>query len=64
MGNWLNGKLNELGIETKLVDLSTHEMQGQMLQLPVAIIGRLGSDPAKKTVLMYGHYNVQPVSPL
>ncbi|KAG1795949.1 uncharacterized protein HD556DRAFT_1361808 [Suillus plorans] len=60
MGNWLNGELNELGIETMLVDLGTHEMQGQTLQLAAAIIGRLGSDPAKKTVLMYGHYDVQP----
>jgi Cys-Gly metallodipeptidase DUG1 len=62
MGNWLNGQLNELGVETKLVDLGTHEMQGQTLQLPPAIIGRLGNDPAKKTVLIYGHYDVQPVS--
>lgn len=60
MGNWLNGQLNELGVETKLVDLGTHEMQGQTLQLPPAIIGRLGNDPAKKTVLIYGHYDVQP----
>ncbi|KAG1807478.1 uncharacterized protein BJ212DRAFT_1449305 [Suillus subaureus] len=60
MGNWLNGQLNELGVETKLMDLGTHEMQGQTLQLPPAIIGRLGSDPAKKTVLIYGHYDVQP----
>ncbi|KAG2366422.1 hypothetical protein BDR07DRAFT_1449443 [Suillus spraguei] len=52
--------LNQLGVETKLIDLGTHEMQGQTLQLPPAIIGRLGSDPAKKTVLIYGHYDVQP----
>jgi hypothetical protein len=62
MGNWLNAQLNQLGVETKLVDLGTHEMQGQTLQLPPAIMGRLGSDPAKKTVLVYGHYDVQPVS--
>jgi len=55
-------QLHQLGVETKLVDLGTHEMQGQTLQLPPAIIGRLGSDPAKKTVLVYGHYDVQPVS--
>lgn len=62
MGNWLNAQLNQLGVETKLIDLGTHEMQGQTLQLPPAIMGRLGNDPAKKTVLVYGHYDVQPVS--
>ncbi|KAG2134128.1 hypothetical protein DEU56DRAFT_950402 [Suillus clintonianus] len=60
MGHWLNGQMNQLGVETKLMDLGTHEMQGQTLQLPPAIIGRLGSDPSKKTVLIYGHYDVQP----
>ncbi|KAH7925338.1 CNDP dipeptidase [Leucogyrophana mollusca] len=60
MGNWLDGELKKLDVETKLVDLGTQVMQGQTLQLPPAILGRLGSDPKKKTVLIYGHYDVQP----
>jgi len=37
-------------------------MEGQQLKLPPAILGRIGSDPKKKTVLIYGHFDVQPVS--
>jgi len=63
MGSWLQGQLDTLGVETKLVDLGKHVMDGQELQLPPAILGRIGNDPKKKTVLVYGHYDVQPVSP-
>lgn len=30
------------------------------LQLPPIVLAKFGSDPAKKTVLVYGHYDVQP----
>lgn len=30
------------------------------LQLPPVVLGRYGSDPEKKNVLVYGHYDVQP----
>ena len=33
-------------------------MQGVELELPPIILGRYGSDPKKKTVLVYGHYDV------
>jgi Cys-Gly metallodipeptidase DUG1 len=33
-------------------------MQGIELELPPIILGRYGSDPKKKTVLVYGHYDV------
>jgi hypothetical protein len=33
-------------------------MQGVELELPPIILGRYGSDPSKKTVLVYGHYDV------
>ena len=46
-------KLKELGAETKIV---TNEINGKN---PL-IFGKLGSDPAKKTVLFYSHYDVQP----
>jgi len=31
---------------------------------PPAVVARVGSDPGKKTVLIYGHYDVQPPEPL
>ena len=62
MSAWLDGQLKELGVTTKLVDLGKHVMDGQELPLPPAILGRIGEDPKKKTVLIYGHYDVQPVS--
>lgn len=61
MADFLNGYLRAVGVETKLVDLGTHTMDGQVLQLPPAILGRFGNDPNKKTVLVYGHFDVQPV---
>lgn len=62
MAHWLDAQLKSLGVETKLVDLGRHEMNGEDLPLPPAILGRIGNDPAKKTVLIYGHFDVQPVS--
>lgn len=61
MGQWLDGQLKKLGVETKVVDLGKHTMDGRELPLPPAVLGRFGSDPKKKTILIYGHYDVQPV---
>jgi len=36
-------------------------MQGVELELPPIILARYGSDPKKKTVLVYGHYDVYEV---
>ncbi|KAG2134130.1 CNDP dipeptidase [Suillus clintonianus] len=57
---WLHGQLTALGVETKLVWLGNEDVDGQTLQLPPLVIGRVGSDPKKKTVLVYGHYDVMP----
>jgi Cys-Gly metallodipeptidase DUG1 len=61
MAEWLDGQLKQVGVNTKLVDLGKHTMDGQELGLPPAILGRIGNDPSKKTVLIYGHFDVQPV---
>ena len=62
MALFLDNQLKSYGVETKLVELGEHTLEGQRLKLPPAILGKIGSDPRKKTVLIYGHFDVQPVS--
>lgn len=62
MALFLDNQLISYGVETKLVDLGEHTLEGQQLKLPPAILGKIGTDPKKKTVLIYGHFDVQPVS--
>ena len=64
MGHWLENQLKSLGVTTILKDLGQQTLHGQRITLPPAILGKLGEDPKKKTVLIYGHYDVQPVSSL
>ena len=64
MADFLNGHLDNAGVETKLVFLGKHHIGDEELPLPPAILGRIGTDPDKKTVLVYGHYDVQPVGGL
>ena len=52
--DWLIGKLDRMGMETRLVPTPGH---------PV-VLARTVRDPAKRTVLIYGHYDVQPAEPL
>jgi Cys-Gly metallodipeptidase DUG1 len=61
MGDFLESQLKEFGVETKRVDLGSHVLEGQKLKLPPAVLGRIGNDPSKKTILVYGHFDVQPV---
>ncbi|KAJ6545630.1 hypothetical protein B0H19DRAFT_1168109 [Mycena capillaripes] len=62
MSDWLNAQLRAVGVETRQADLGTHVMDGHTLPLPPAILGRIGNDKSKKTVLIYGHFDVQPAS--
>ena len=62
MVDWFEAELNKYGVETKQVDLGYQTIDGQQLKLPNAILGRIGNDPAKKTVLVSGQMDVQPVS--
>lgn len=48
-------EVRELGTQPPPVNDST-------LQLPPVILARYGRNPEKKTVLVYGHYDVQPAS--
>ncbi|GAA6001314.1 hypothetical protein JCM10207_006604 [Rhodosporidiobolus poonsookiae] len=60
MGAWLQGELVKLGAEIRSVPLGKHTLDGQEIELPPVLLGGLGSDPKKKTILLYGHYDVQP----
>jgi len=51
---WLVTKLANIGLEASLVHTPGH---------PV-VIGKSAHDPGKRTVLIYGHYDVQPPEPL
>jgi Cys-Gly metallodipeptidase DUG1 len=68
--------MTRLGVSTKRVDIGTHVMDGATLSLPPIVLGTYGTDPKKKTLLVYGnscfffnlsssyalpgHYDVQP----
>ncbi|KAK9764522.1 hypothetical protein K7432_007896 [Basidiobolus ranarum] len=60
MGEWLKDELERLGAKTKRVDPGMQSIEGQEIPYPPVILGSLGEDPNKKTVLVYGHYDVQP----
>ncbi|KAF6059931.1 Cys-Gly metallodipeptidase DUG1 [Candida albicans] len=63
MANFLVDELKTLGFtDIQLKELGTQPppVQDANLQLPPIVLGRFGNDPAKKTVLVYGHYDVQP----
>jgi acetylornithine deacetylase/succinyl-diaminopimelate desuccinylase-like protein len=53
MAEWLESKLDALGATTRRLTYET---------APAALLGRLGS--GRRTVLVYDHYDVQPVDPL
>lgn len=50
---WLSAILSDIGLEATL-----HETPGY----PV-VLGKTRRDPTKRTVLIYGHYDVQPAEP-
>jgi len=52
--NWLVDKLNGIGLEAQLVPTARH---------PV-VWAKNKHKPGRKTVLLYGHYDVQPPDPL
>ncbi|EDO43252.1 predicted protein [Nematostella vectensis] len=61
MVNHVAEELKKLGTEVELVDVGTETLpDGSTLPLPPVLLGILGSNPAKKTVCIYGHLDVQP----
>ncbi len=51
---WLIGKLDSIGLKTELHETSGHPI----------VLARNTHIPGRKTVLIYGHYDVQPADPL
>lgn len=60
---WTHDKLKELGAAVELVEIGMQKLpDGSEIPLPPLVFGNLGADPAKKTVLIYGHLDVQPAA--
>lgn len=56
-------EIERLGGTCELVDIGKQKLpDGTEIPLPPVILGRLGSDPGKKTVCVYGHLDVQPAA--
>lgn len=60
MADYLASELRSLGASIELRPLGKQTLDGVELDLPPAILGTLGTDPKKKTLLVYGHFDVQP----
>lgn len=61
MTKWVEEKMKALGATTELADIGKQTLHdGRVIPLPPVLLGQLGSDPKKKTVLIYGHLDVQP----
>lgn len=62
MAHWLVSQLKTLGAtDIQLKDLGIQEGTKD-LPLPPIVVARYGTDPAKKNILIYGHYDVQPAN--
>ncbi|KAK9464508.1 hypothetical protein V1512DRAFT_268113 [Lipomyces arxii] len=58
MAHFLKSQLIALGANVELRELGKQE--GTDTDLPPIVLGRYGSDPDKRNILVYGHYDVQP----
>ena len=59
MGDFLVSELQALGAEVEKRPLGKQPHKEQ-LELPPVVVARYGRDKSKKTILVYGHYDVQP----
>jgi len=63
MMKWMGEELKALGATIEFVDIGNQTLpDGKELKLPPVLMGELGQDPKKKTVLVYGHLDVQPAA--
>lgn len=61
MGQWLHDELKALGAHVELRELGPQPHK-EYLQLPPVVVARYGNDAKKRTILVYGHYDVQPAA--
>lgn len=59
MGDFLAAELTALGAEVQKRPLGKQPGK-EHLELPPVVIARYGNDKKKRTILVYGHYDVQP----
>jgi Cys-Gly metallodipeptidase DUG1 len=59
MGEFLASELKALGAEVELRPLGKQPHKDH-LDLPPVVMARYGNDTNKRTILVYGHYDVQP----
>ena len=63
MVEYMADKLREVGVTYKLHDVGKETLpNGKIIDLPNVILGHLGTSKEKKTVLVYGHLDVQPAA--
>lgn len=63
MVEWAGKKLEALGACVEYADVGEQTLHnGSKIKLPPVLLGQLGSDPKKKTLLVYGHLDVQPAA--
>ena len=63
MVKWMEELLKKEGATTELVDIGQQTFpDGKVAPLPPVLLAQLGNDPAKKTLCVYGHLDVQPAS--
>lgn len=60
MTKWAKKALNDLGAETEMIYPEVMKEDGSVLKPHPMVFGQLGKDPKKKTLLIYGHLDVQP----
>ena len=61
MVHWAGDRLKKLGAEVEYASVGMQELpNGSKIPLPPVLMGSLGKDPQKKTLLVYGHLDVQP----
>ncbi|XP_005096700.1 cytosolic non-specific dipeptidase isoform X2 [Aplysia californica] len=61
MIEWAGKMVEKLGGSVEYADIGEQTLaDGSKIPLPPVLLGMLGSDPKKKTLLVYGHLDVQP----